>query len=149
MALCATQISCIHCWKERTMKSWQTCTMWGTGASSGVTGGSDPSVDHGDGDFGGWKEGPVLGQGAVWAQLKSPHCQEGGEGWWTRRERRAPWGWGGCACPAGAVPWAGNAAAPGISQGSRAGAVPAVRGEGELSSGWKAGLRERKQQSAR
>lgn len=53
MALCATQISCIHCWKEPTMKSWQTCTMWGTGASSGVTGGSDPLP--GVGDFRGWK----------------------------------------------------------------------------------------------
>lgn len=78
MALCATQISCIHCWKAHTVKSWQTCTMRGTSASSGVPGGCDPLT--GDGDFGGWKEGPVLGQGAVWAQLKSPHCQEGGEG---------------------------------------------------------------------
>lgn len=53
MALCATQISCIHCWKEPTMESWQTCTMRGTGASSGVTGGSDPLA--GEGDFRGWK----------------------------------------------------------------------------------------------
>lgn len=37
MALCAAQISCIHCWKEHTMKRWQTSTIWGTGASSGVT----------------------------------------------------------------------------------------------------------------
>lgn len=98
MALCATQISCIHRWKERTMKRWQTSTMWGTGMSPGVTRSRDPLPKEKDFRR---LEGPETcpGAGGTVSIAKEPHSarrEVKGLGTAEAIEIR---GWGGSACP--------------------------------------------------
>lgn len=103
------------------------------------------------GRWGFWRlEWPVSGQGAVWAQQKSPRCRQGGEGWRAapRMEGKARGAGEGLPVPA---------QSPGLGRECRgcqewprgdSGPGPALRGRGAQRS-WKAGLRGRKQQCAR
>lgn len=139
MALRATQISRIHCRKEHTMKRWQTSATWGTGASSGVTRSRDPLP--GDEDFGS-REGRETcpGPGGSARTAEEPRSARREVEGLGRARGIAVRGRGGSACL-----WMPSLM--GVSEGGRAGDVPAAQGGGELSRSRR--VKERKQRDAR